>query len=354
MSRFRVSHYRELVPYVPGEQPRGGSYIKLNTNESPFPPSPEALARGREALALSALYPDPTMQSLREAIADCLGVSPDSVLPTNGSDEILNFAFAAFCDGGTPAVFPDITYGFYSVFAELYRLPTKIIPLREDFGIEPSDLFEAGGTVFLANPNAPTGRALPLSAIEEILAHNRDNIVLIDEAYVDFGAESAVSLLPRYENLVVARTFSKSRSMAGARLGFGVASPALIEDLTAIKDSTNPYNVSRATAAMGIGSLADADYFEANRRSIIETRETVREGLLALGFSVLPSSANFLFARHGALGGRDFYLALKERGVLVRHFESPRIADYNRITVGSAAEMQEFLRITKEILEELS
>ncbi len=351
MSEFRVPKYRGLVPYVPGEQPRERRYIKLNTNESPYPPSPRALERGRAALDTLALYPDPTMAALRAAIAEDLGVSPDWVLPTNGSDEILSFAFAAFCDADTPAVFPDITYGFYRVFADLYGVPARVIPLREDFTIAPEEYFAVGGTLFIANPNAPTGIALPLTALREILLHNRENVVVVDEAYVDFGGESALALLAEFENLVVTRTFSKSRSMAGARLGFGIAHPALIADMTAIKDSTNPYNVNRVTAEMGIGSIEDRAYFEENCKKIIETRESLAAGLTDLGFSVLPSCANFLFIRHPRIGGEALYTELRRRGILVRHFAAERIRDYNRVTVGAREEAEALLRAMKEIGE---
>lgn len=353
MSRFLSSRYAGLVPYVPGEQPRDRSYIKLNTNESPYPPSPRAMAEATEALSRLALYPDPTMKALREALAGMLGVTPDCVLPTNGSDEILNFAFCAFCDEKTPAVFADITYGFYEVFADLYGIPRRILPLREDLTVDPAAYYGAGGTIFLANPNAPTGISLPLSDIEEILKRNPDHVVVIDEAYVDFGGESAVALITRYENLLVTGTFSKSRSMAGARLGFGVASPALIRDLDAIKYSTNPYNINSVTAALGLGTLADPDYTAGNCARIQRTRERVMAELCALGFTLTPSVTNFIFARHPRIGGEAFYSALRERGILVRHFTSPRIADYNRITVGSEEEMSAFLAATKAILEEI-
>ena len=352
MSRFLSKKHASLVPYVPGEQPRDRTYIKLNTNESPYPPSEAAREAGREALARLALYPDPTMKALREAFAATVGVSAECVLPTNGSDEILNFAFCAFCDEDTPAVFADITYGFYSVFADLYGLPSRVIPLREDLTVDPRDYYRAGGTVFLANPNAPTGIALPLTAIEDILRENPDHVVVVDEAYVDFGAESAVSLVGKYENLLVTQTFSKSRSMAGARLGFGIACPALIRDLDAIKYSTNPYNVNAMTAAVGIGTLSDPAYTEKNCKRIIETREYVLGELRAMGFSATPSKANFVFATHPRLSGEAYYNALRARGILVRHFTGERIAEYNRITVGSRAEMDTFLSATKAILEE--
>ena len=352
MSRFLSKKHASLVPYVPGEQPRDRTYIKLNTNESPFPPSERAQEEGRAALARLALYPDPTMKALREAFAATVGVSPDCVLPTNGSDEILNFAFCAFCDEETPAVFADITYGFYSVFADLYGLPSRVLPLREDLTVDPRDYYRAGGTIFLANPNAPTGIALPLSEIEGILRENPDHVVVVDEAYVDFGAESAVSLIGKYDNLLVTQTFSKSRSMAGARLGFGIASPALIRDLDAVKYSTNPYNVNSVTAALGIGTLADPDYTSANCQRIIENRAYATRELAALGFTLTPSLTNFIFARHEAIEGEAFYEALRARGILVRHFKNPRISAYNRITVGSRSEMEALVAAAKSILEE--
>ncbi len=352
MSRYFSKRNATLVPYTPGEQPRERTYIKLNTNESPFPPSPLALAGARAAAERCALYPDPTMKTLREALAATLDVSPDCVLPTNGSDEILNFAFAAFCDDKTPAVFADITYGFYSVFADLYRLPTRVIPLKEDFSLEPRDYYRADGTVFIANPNAPTGLGLSLAEIEGILRENPDNVVVIDEAYIDFGGESAVPLIKKYDNLLVTQTFSKSRSMAGARLGFGVASPALIRDLDTIKYSTNPYNVNTMTAAMGIGSLEDAATTAANCAAIIENRAYTEENLRRLGFDFNPSLTNFVFARHPRLSGEEIYTALREKGILVRHFTAPRIAEYNRITVGSRAEMEALVAALETILEE--
>ena len=352
MSRYLSPRLASLVPYTPGEQPRERRYIKLNTNESPFPPSPRALSGAVEAAGRCALYPDPTMKALREAIAAALDVAPECVLPTNGSDEILSYAFCAFCDKDTPAVFPDITYGFYSVFATLYGVPYRTVPLREDFSVEPSDYAAAGGTVFIANPNAPTGLALPLSAVEEIVKINRESVVVIDEAYVDFGAESAVSLTKKYDNLLVTQTFSKSRSMAGARLGFGVASPALIRDLDTVKYSQNPYNVNAMSAAMGIGALEDADTFRENCQKIRENRAYTETALTALGFAVLPSLTNFVFVRHPRIAGADLYTALRERGILVRHFTAPRIADYNRITVGSREDMEALVAAARAILEE--
>ncbi len=352
MSRFLVEKQRDLEPYTPGEQPRDMAYVKLNTNESPYPPSPKVVEYAAEAAARLELYPDPTCRELHEAVASLCGVSTDQVLVTNGSDEVLNFAFMAFCDETHPAAFPDITYGFYKVFAQLNGVPYREIPLREDFTIAPADYAELEHTVFIANPNAPTGLPLTVAQVEEILQANPDNVVVIDEAYVDFGAESCVGLLAKYDNLLVTQTFSKSRSMAGARLGFGVGSAALIADLNRIKYSTNPYNINRMTMAAGLGVLEDDSYTRENCRRIMHTRQDTAAALTTLGFTVLPSAANFLFAKHPARAGGDLYRALKQRGVLVRQFEKPRISDYLRITIGTPEQMQTLLDAITAILEE--
>lgn len=351
MSRFFSEKYRSLVPYTPGEQPTERKYIKLNTNESPFPPSEKAVAAAAEAAKQLQLYPDPTCAELTAAVAAMCGVSPDEVLLTNGSDEILNFAFMAFCDDAHPAVFPDITYGFYKVFAELGGVPYRTVPLKDDLSIDPADYAAANGTIFIANPNAPTGLSLSLEEIEGILKANPDNVVVIDEAYVDFGGVSCIPLISRYDNLLVTQTFSKSRSMAGARLGFGVGCADLIRDLNTVKYSTNPYNINRLTMAAGLGTLADEAYTRANCATVAATREATREALLAMGFEATKSETNFLFAKHPRIGGEALYTALKERGILVRHFAQPRIADYVRITIGSESEMHQFLNTVKTILE---
>jgi histidinol-phosphate aminotransferase len=298
------------------------------------------------------LYSDPEASALTRRCAELYGVSEDMVLMTNGSDEILNFAFMAFSDSEHPIVFPEITYGFYPVFAELNGIPYEKIPLREGFTVDPEDYIGIGKNIVIANPNAPTGIALPLSDIERIVASNPDNVVIIDEAYIDFGGESAVSLVNRYSNLIVTMTFSKSRSMAGARLGFGIASPELIRDMNTIKYSTNPYNVNRMTQAAGLAALNDNDYYMDNCKRIIETREYTAKCLEALGFEVLPSCTNFLFARCSAISGEELYLELKSRGVLVRHFTDPRISDYNRITVGAREDMEKLIHLIGEILNE--
>ena len=352
MSRFFSQKFAELTPYTPGEQPRERRYVKLNTNESPFPPSPRAIAAAAKAAESLQLYCDPSAKLLCEKVAQRYAISPDEVILTNGSDEVLNFAFMAYCDKDHPAAFADITYGFYKVFARLHNIPYEEIPLREDFSICVDDYIGIHKTIFIANPNAPTGKLLPPSEIERILMSNPDNVVVVDEAYIDFGGESAVSLIGKYENLLVTGTFSKSRSMAGARLGFGVASASLIADLHRIRYSTNPYNVNRMTAAAGIGALSDTEYFKENCQKIIEARTYLARELSALGFTMTDSKANFLFVRHERLSGEAVYKALREKGVLVRHFSAPRIKDYNRITVGSMEQMQTLARVMKEILEE--
>ena len=352
MSKFLVNKYQSLEPYTPGEQPRERKYLKLNTNESPFPPSEKSIALAAKEAERLMLYSDPECKELSAKMAETLGVSAENVIMTNGSDEVLNFAFMAYCDESTPAIFPDITYGFYKVFAALNAVPYKEIPLLADFSMPLADLLSARGTLFIANPNAPSGILLPLSEIEKIVAADPARIVVVDEAYIDFGGQSAVSLIAEYDNLLVTGTFSKSRSMAGARLGFGVASAALIADLHRIRYSTNPYNVNRMTAAAGIGALSDKEYFEENCKKIIEARAYLARELSALGFSMTDSKANFLFVRHERMSGEAVCGALRERGVLVRHFGAPRIKDYNRITVGSMAEMEHLVEVMKEILEE--
>ena len=351
MSRFFSQKYAHLAPYVPGEQPQDKRYIKLNTNESPFPPSKKAQAYAQEAAAKLQLYPDPDCRELTAAMAKTLGVQPDNVVMTNGSDEALYFATLAYCDEKTPAAFPDITYGFYPVFAALAGVPYREFPVRDDLSVDPADYKTNRYTLFLANPNAPTGLCMPLSDIESILAANPDRVVVVDEAYIDFGGQSAVPLVGQYDNLLVVGTFSKSRSMAGARLGFAVGQKALVADLQTVRYSTNPYNINRMTMAAGLGALADAAYTAANCKTIIENRAFAAAELQKLGFTVTDSAANFLFARHAAIGGEELYLKLKEKGVLVRHFKLERIKEYNRITVGTKAQMQALIAAVKEILE---
>jgi len=352
MSRFFSEKYLDLEPYVPGEQAKNRQEIKLNTNENPYPPLKEvADAVAAESRKLN-LYSDPDSRMLRKALAASLHVPENEIIVTNGSDEILNFAFMAFCDSHIPAMFPDVTYGFYPVFAQINQVPYVTIPLKEDFTIDISDCFQAAGTLFIANPNAPTGIALKRSDIEEILKRNTYNVVVVDEAYVDFGAESCVTLVKEYDNLLVTRTFSKSRSLAGARLGVGIAQAELIADLNAVRNSTNPYNVNRLTAAAGIACLQHDEYNMENCRKIIETRGWSERALKDLGFEMTTSRTNFLFARHPGIPGEELYLELKKRGILIRHFTGERIRDYNRITVGTPQQMEKLVEAIKEILEE--
>lgn len=352
MSRFFSEKYKSLEPYTPGEQPQDMQYVKLNTNESPFPPCDAVINAAAAAAKTLRLYPDPDCKALVKKLAETYGVTPDMVTVNNGSDETLNFAFMAYCDASHPAVFPDITYGFYPVFCQLSGIPYEEIPLEQDYSIDIQKYKGVNKTVFLANPNAPTGIALTRAQIEEILISNPDNVVVVDEAYVDFGAESAVPLTLKYDNLLVVQTYSKSRSLAGGRLGYGIGSPALIADLNAIKYSTNPYNINRVTAAAGLASLENDGYSRRNCQTIAENRAYTVSELKKLGFVCTDSKANFIFAKSDRVDGRTLYLELKKRGVLIRHFEKARIREYNRITVGSREQMDIFLAKVKEILEE--
>ena len=352
MSRFFSPKYRELKPYVPGEQPAGGPVIKLNTNEMPFPPRRIVWDRVREEATRLNLYSDPDCAALREKLAETMKVSPDNLIITNGSDEVLNFAFMAFCDARTPAVFPDVTYGFYPVFARIDQVPFREIPLKEDWTVDPKDYEGAGGTIFLANPNAPTGLALSRREIAQILEKNPDHVVVIDEAYVDFGGESCISLIDRYPNLLVTRTFSKSRAMAGMRLGFGVANPELIRDLKTVQYSTNPYNVDRLAQAAGIACLEDDGWNQANVRLIRDVRDQTAQRLKVLGFGMTESRTNFLFVRHPAFPGPSLRDALRKKNILIRWFDQERIRDWNRISIGSLPQMNALVQAVTELLEE--
>ena len=352
MSRFFVDKYSKLVPYTPGEQPKDMNYIKLNTNESPFPPSKEVSEAVKEEANKLQLYCDPVCYELTNKIAEIHGVDFNEVLATNGSDEILNFAFMAFCDNINPIVFADITYGFYSVFADLNNIPYEIIPLKDDFSIDINDYIGINKNIVIANPNAPTGRYLEKSDIEKIVSSNPNNIVIIDEAYVDFGGESACTLIHKYDNLLVTGTFSKSRSLAGGRLGFGIGNKSLIADLNTIKYSTNPYNVNRLTQVAGLKALENNSYYMDNCKTIIKNREYTEKALTELGFDVIPSKANFVFAKSDKIDGEALYLKLKAKGILVRHFTKDRIKDYNRITIGTMEQMNALIEAVKEILKE--
>lgn len=350
MSRFFSGRYSELTPYEPGEQPQDQQYVKLNTNESPFPPSAKAVAKAAEAAGRLQRYSDPDMRVLAKKLADKFAVGPENIIIGNGSDEILNFAFMAFCDENTPAVFPDVTYGFYPVFSQVHRIPYVEMPLKEDFSIEVSDYEGAGGTIFLANPNAHTGVALSAAEIEGIIMKNPDNVVVIDEAYVDFGAESCAGLVDRYDNLLVIQTMSKSRSLAGARLGYGIANRALIRDMNTLRNSTNPYNINSMTMAAAEGILEDEAYTAENCKRIMANRVFTVNELKHLGFELTDSVGNFIFMKHPGIDGRYIYETLKAKGVLVRHFTKARICQYNRVTIGSLGQMKTFLSKLEEIV----
>ncbi len=353
MSAYFSEKYRSLTPYTPGEQPKDTVQLKLNTNESPYPPSEKAQAAAAKAAARLNLYPDPECYALTSKLAEILDVDREEVLLTNGSDEILNFAFMAYCDESHPAVFPDITYGFYKVFAQINNIPYETIPLKDDLSIDVQDYIGINKTIFIANPNAPTGLALTRDEIEEIVKSNPNNVVVIDEAYVDFGGESVVPLIKKYDNLLVTQTFSKSRSMAGARLGFGVGCKSLIRDLNTIKYSTNPYNINMMTMAAGLGMLEDEAVTIERCAEIRETRAYTLRELRRLGFEGDDSETNFVFVRHPKLDGNEYYAKLRENGILVRHFDTERLREYNRITIGTRCQMEKFIQVTEKILEDV-
>ncbi len=353
MSKFLAKRLEALKPYTPGEQPQDKKYIKLNTNESPYPPSPLVTeAIDRQAVEDLKLYSDPDLKQLVKAISSHYCVPESCVFCGNGSDEVLSFAFLAWgSDKGV--AYPDISYGFYPVFADLYGLNSTVIPLNESFEIELDKYSGFEGLIVFANPNAPTGIFIPVEKIKELAKNNPQSVVLVDEAYVDFGAESALPLIFEFDNVVVVRTFSKSRQLAGARLGYAFANENLINDLNRIKFSFNPYNVNRLTALAGTNAVLDKEYFEQCRNKIIQTRELLTVALKALGFTVTNSMANFVFAAHEKIGGKQYYEALKEKGILVRHFSAERINNYVRITVGTDNEIKALIKATTDILMEV-
>lgn len=354
MSKFLSREAGRLAPYTPGEQPTDAQYIKLNTNESPFPPSPKVVkALSRAELLKLNLYSDPTCGQLVAAIARRYELQPENVLTGNGSDEILAFAFRAFCGEGRPLAYADITYGFYKSQVALFGLEAKVIPLREDFTLNVDDYMDFPGTIVIANPNAPTGMTVPRADIQRLLEADPERVVIVDEAYVDFGGESCVPMIYRYENLLVVQTMSKSRSLAGGRVGFALGSPALISALNRVKYSFNPYNVNRLSIIAGAVAVEDEPYFQTCTAAVRNNRAwTVRE-LEELGFAILPSSANFIFAKSDKLPGGELYRKLKENGILVRWFDADRIRDYVRITIGSLEQMTALVDEIARLLEEL-
>ncbi len=353
MSRFLLSRLNELTPYEPGEQPRDRQYIKLNTNENPFPPSPRVLdAISREAVSALNLYPDPTSQPLIVALAKENGVQAENVFVGNGSDEVLGFAFQAYADVAHPVAVPEITYSFYEVFAALYGAPVHKIPLNADWTLPVETLSRQNCFVALANPNAPTALAMPLENVERIVAGNPDHVVLIDEAYVDFGGKSCLPLLKRYDNLLIVRTFSKSRSLAGARLGYALGSKAIIDDLKRVKNSFHPYNINRLTMAAGVAALEDQAYFSACVSTVCRTRDEMAQALRERDFEVTESCTNFLFLSHPRLSGAELVQRLREKGVLVRYFATKLLSNHIRMSIGSVEEMRIVLDKIDEILKE--
>ena len=352
MSRFLSPTLAAVTPYTPGEQPQDQQYIKLNTNESPYLPSPAVIAAVSEhEVEKLRLYSDPACADLLKAAAAHFGLQPEQIMPGNGSDENLFFALRAFCDADHPLAYADITYGCYGVWCGLMHIPSHIIPLKEDFTLDPKDYYGLNQTIVLANPNAPTGIALPRAEIEGILKANPNNVVIVDEAYVDFGGESCVPLIDQYENLLVVQTFSKSRQLAGARLGLAMGNAKLIADLNRVKFSLNPYNINRLTLKAGQAALEDTAYFEKTRAAIMDTRAWTMQQLTDRGFTVLDSRANFVFASTKRISGCKLYKELKKNGILVRHFDAPRIENWLRITIGTPEQMQALMDAVDKILE---
>lgn len=353
MSRFwsRLTH--DLTPYAPGEQPRMAELVKLNTNESPFGPSPRVLDAIRvEAADTLRLYPDPQATALRMALAAYHQVQPEQVFVGNGSDEVLAHAFAALLKHEAPLLFPDITYSFYPVYCRLFDIAFKRVPLDQAMQVRVGDYRRPCGAIIIPNPNAPTGVALSRAQIETLLEAHPDTPIVIDEAYVDFGAETAIPLVAAHPNLLVVRTMSKSRALAGLRVGYAIGHADLIEALTRVKDSFNSYPLGRPAQAGAIASLEDEAYFQRSRASVIQGRARLNRGLVRLGFEVLPSAANFVFARHPAHEGAMLAAALRQRAVIVRHFSAPRISDYLRITVGTEEQIDQLLSALSDILSD--
>ena len=353
MSRFWSPIVERLVPYAPGEQPKDQVFVKLNTNENPYGPSPSALDAIRAATDDGLrLYPDPEATDLKSAIGADLQLGSDNIFIGNGSDDVLAHAFNAFFTERAPVLFADVTYSFYRTYCQLYGIEHRIMPLNDAFEYDLEDYAVPCGGVVIANPNAPTGIAMSLDSLEQVLRQNPDVVVLVDEAYVDFGAESAVTLVPRYDNLLVVQTFSKSRSLAGMRVGFAVGHPHLIEALRRIKDSFNSYPISRLSLAGALAAWNDRNWFEATRDKVVADRERVAEALKAQEFTVLPSATNFVFASHSQVPARDLLAGLRSRGILVRHFIHPRIDNWLRISIGSSQECGKLLDATGDILLE--
>ena len=354
MSRFWSAVVHGLTPYVPGEQPKLPNLIKLNTNENPYPPSPKAVAAmatqmGSDGAHLK-LYPDPNSDLLKQAVARRYGLTANQVFVGNGSDEVLAHAFLALLKHDRPILYPDITYSFYPVYCGLYGIAYETVPLAEDFSLRVEDYLRPNGGIIFPNPNAPTGRALALGDVERIVAGNPDSVVVVDEAYVDFGGATAIPLIAKYPNLLVVHTLSKSRSLAGLRVGYAVGSPELIEALERVKNSFNSYPLDRQAIVGAAAAIEDEAWFEQTRQAVMATRDRLTADLTDLGFQVLPSAANFIFARHPSRDAGELAKALRERSIIVRHFKQPRIDQFLRITVGTDAECQALTTALAEIL----
>lgn len=345
---------RKVVPYTPGEQPKIKNIIKLNTNENPYPPAPE-VAKILDGMTVDDFrkYPDPTCDELVSAIADFYKLDKENVFVGVGSDDVLAMAFLTFFNSKDPekkVLFPDITYSFYDVWADLFRIPFRQVPLKEDFTIDPKDYFEENGGVVIANPNAPTGVLLPLDQIEEIVKRNSDVVVIVDEAYIDFGGVSALPLIEKYENLLVVQTFSKSRSMAGMRIGYAFGSKKIIKYLLDAKFSFNSYTMNMPTLALGAAAIRDRAYFEQCCEKVIATRERVKPILSELGFTFGDSMTNFIFAKHEEKHGKEIFAYLRQNGIIVRRFDLPRIEEYLRISIGTDEEMDRLIQVLREFL----
>jgi len=352
MSRYWSEVVHRLTPYVPGEQPKLPNLVKLNTNENPYGPSPHVLAAVEAEVADTLrLYPDPNADLLKTVIAEYHGVSASEVFVGNGSDEVLAHAFQALLKHDGPILFPDITYSFYPVYCGLYGIEHVAVPLSDDYRIRPEDYRRPNGGVIFPNPNAPTGLALPLSAIESIVVDNPDSVVVVDEAYIDFGGESAVPLVARHANLLVVHTLSKSRSLAGLRVGYAIGHADLIEALVRVKDSFNSYPLDRLAIVGGAAAMADREHFELTRQAVIASRDRLTASLSGLGFDVLPSAANFIFARHPGQDAAQLALRLRERGIIVRHFRQARIEQFLRITIGTDDQCRALVEALHEILQ---
>lgn len=350
MSKYWNELTKNIDPYVAGEQPKDKKYIKLNTNENPYGPSSKVIAAIKAAASEDLrLYPDPDCTKLRSTIAKYYKLSEEQVFIGNGSDEVLALAFMTFFSSNREIVYPDISYSFYPVYSSLFGLKVRLSNVREDFSINVEDFLKKNGGIIIPNPNAPTGRALKLEEIRNILKHNKDSVVIIDEAYVDFGAESAVSMIEEYKNLLVIQTLSKSRCLAGMRVGFALGSEELIEGLNRIKNSFNSYTVDRVAQVAAVAAFQDEDYFRACTDKIIKTRQEVVNKLENLNFTVVPSKSNFIFATHKEVKAKDIFEKLKVKGVLVRYFNKPKIDNYLRISIGSEEEMKIFIEKIKEV-----